>query len=590
MKNVNYAPVTRRRDMIVVPREKKKDFFRRRIPIIAWLPLYTWSQCLQDALAGLTVGLTAIPQGIAYAVVAGLPPQYGLYSGFMGCFVYLIFGSCKDVTVGPTAIMALLVQPYVTKNNEDFAVLMSFLSGCVITAMGIVRLGFLVDFISMPVICGFTNAAALIIASSQIGTLLGIKGRSETFIDAIIKLFHNIKNVALWDSVLGVFCMVILVIFKHLPQNRNGTLLQKCMWLISLGRNAIVVVTGILLAYLLSINGHAPFTIIGNITGGLPPFTPPPFSTVIGNATYNFKDMFDELGASLATVPLISILESIAIAKSFAKGRSVDANQEMLALGFCNLAGSFVRSMPTTGSFTRTAVNYASGVKTPMGGIVTGGLVLLACGLLTSTFKFIPKTSLAAVIIVAMFYMLEFHIFGVLWRTKKIDVLPFAVTLVTCLVWSLDYGMAVGIVLNLLLLLYSTAKPGLKIEEKTVARTNLLLVSPQQSLSFPAAEYLRETVMSWCDGREGAIPVVVEGAHVHSIDATVAKNLRILQLDLESRSQRLVFWNWGEEAKATLTRYDNSLSRSFVTSESLETIFTDESCSQPKEICEVRTM
>lgn len=212
-----------------------------------------------------------------------------------------------------------------------------------------------------------------------------------------------------------------------------------------------------------------------------------------------------------------------------AKGRTVDANQEMLALGLCNIFGSFSRSMPTTGSFTRTAVNNASGVKTPMGGVITGCLVLLACGLLTSTFQFIPKATLAAVIIVAMYYMLELRIFLVLWRTKsnntstnpnlnslkkkkssismdllsfnvclvEIDLIPLTVTLSSCLAIGPEYGMIGGIVVNLILLLYFAARPGLLIEERVVDGLTILFVSPKQSLSYPAAEYLRERVMSW---------------------------------------------------------------------------------------------
>ncbi|XP_071555391.1 sodium-independent sulfate anion transporter isoform X1 [Temnothorax nylanderi] len=558
-----------------------KGLLLRRIPILAWLPLYSWSKLLQDTLAGLTVGLTAIPQGIAYAIVAGLPAQvnfsklqYGLYSGFMGCFVYLVFGSSKDVTVGPTAIMALMVQKYVTSLGEDIAVLVCFLSGVVITVMGVLHLGFLVDFISMPVICGFSNAAAIIIATSQLGTLLGIKGRSDSFIDAISNVVNHIKETQLWDTVLGVCSMVVLVLLKKLPGKKLGTPFEKLMWLISLARNAIVVIVGILIASVLFSHDIKPFQITGNITEGLPPFSLPPFTIVNGNRTYTFAEAVGELGSGILSIPLIAILESIAIAKAFAKGKTLDANQEMLALGLCNICGSFVRSMPVTGSFTRTAVNNASGVKTPMGGVITGSLVLLACGLLTSTFKFIPKATLAAVIIIAMFYMLETHIFLVLWRTKKIDLVPLIVTLLCCLAVGLEYGMIAGIAVNLILLLYFAARPGLLIEERIVDGLTVLFVSPKQSLSFPAAEYLRERVMSWCDKRPASLPVVVEGRHVLRIDATVAKNLALLLSDLATRDQKIIFWNWCEDARRTLISYDPSLANYCKSSGSIAQIFS----------------
>ncbi|KAL6261737.1 hypothetical protein P5V15_006826 [Pogonomyrmex californicus] len=553
-----------------------KGLLLRRIPILTWLPLYSWGKLLQDTLAGLTVGLTAIPQGIAYAIVAGLPAQYGLYSSFMGCFVYLVFGSSKDVTVGPTAIMALLVQKHVMSLGEDLAVLLCFLSGIVITILGMLHLGFLVDFISMPVICGFTNAAAIIIATSQLGTLLGIKGRSDSFVDSISKIIDHIHEIQLWDTVLGVCSMIVLVLLKKLPGKKTGTPFEKFMWLMSLARNALVVMVGILIAYILFSHEIKPFQITGNITKGLPPFALPPFTIEHENRTYTFVEVVDELGSSVISIPLIAILESIAIAKAFAKGKTLDANQEMLALGLCNVCGSFVRSMPTTGSFTRTAVNNASGVKTPMGGIVTGSLVLLTCGLLTSTFEFIPKATLAAVIIIAMFYMLELHTFVTLWRTKKIDLVPLIVTLLCCLAVGLEYGMIAGIAVNLILLLYFAARPGLLIEERIVDGLTVLFVSPKQSLSFPAAEYLRERVMSWCDKRPTSLPVIVEGRHVLRIDATVAKNLALLLSDLAARDQKLIFWNWSEDARRTLISYDPLLATYCRSCASITQIFSDE--------------
>ncbi|XP_076646093.1 sodium-independent sulfate anion transporter isoform X6 [Halictus rubicundus] len=492
----------------------------------------------------------------------------------MGCFVYLVFGSCKDITVGPTAIMALLSQHNVIRLGEDVAVFVCFLSGCIILLMGLLHLGFLVEFVSMPVISGFSNAAALIIATSQLGTLLGLSGRSDSFIDAIVKVVDHVNEITLWDTVLGVSSMIVLVCLKNLPGKKNGTPFQKFLWLVSMARNAIVVIIGIILSYSLFSNGIEPFKITGNITEGLPPFGPPPFSITSGNHTYNFLESVSELGSTVVSVSLVAILESIAIAKSFAKGKTVDANQEMFALGLCNIFGSLVRSMPATGSFTRTAVNNASGVKTPMGGLITGCLVLLACGLLTSTFEFIPKATLASVIIVAMYYMFELRIFGVLWRTKKIDLIPLTVTFLSCLVIGPEYGMIAGIVVNLILLLYFAARPGLLIEERVVDGLTILFVSPKQSLSYPAAEYLRECVMSWCDGKLEMIPVVVEGRHVHRIDATVAKNLSLLLMDLEARNQKLVFWNWCEDARRTLISYDSSLAMSFRTSGSVAQIFS----------------
>ncbi|KAI4483899.1 hypothetical protein M0802_013197 [Mischocyttarus mexicanus] len=181
-----------------------QDYLKRRLPIFDWLPKYKATWLLQDALAGFTVGLTAIPQGIAYGIVAGLSPEYGLYAAFMASFVYIIFGSCENITIGPTAIMATMVQPLVLSHGPDMAILLTFLKGSIIALSGIFHLGFLLDFISLPVITGFTSAAAINIASSQFKSLLGIPGRAESFLDSIKQVFSNLNAIRYQDTILDI--------------------------------------------------------------------------------------------------------------------------------------------------------------------------------------------------------------------------------------------------------------------------------------------------------------------------------------------------------------------------------------------------
>lgn len=553
----------------------------KRVPILKWLPCYSLSFLLSDILAGLTVGLTAIPQGIAYAVVAGLEPQYGLYSGFMGCFVYFFFGSVKDITIGPTAIMALMTQKSVESFNSDFAVLLCFLSGCIILLFGILHLGFLVNFISVPVTVGFTTAAAITIASSQLKGLLGIKGKSNEFLESWISVSEHIGETRYQDLCLGLLTILILALLKKLNEyygNKyknqyelsKGTICWKeTIRLLALSRNAIVVVAGTLAAYLFEVNGSTPFLLTGNITGGMPPFEPPPFSTVFNNQTISFERMTSELGTSIISVPLISVLETIAIAKAFAKGKTLDATQEMIALGACNIVGSFVRSMPTAGSFTRTAVNHASGVRTPLGGLFTGALVLSALTL-TSTFYYIPKATLAGVIICAMFYMVEYQEFAIIWKTKKLDVLPLIATVLGCLFLGLDYGILVGIFVNLLYILYNAARPVVTKEETKVSDLEVLLVRPEQSLIYPSAEYVRESIMKSCLKKDKQALLVIDGRNMHSIDSTVAKNMKTLTQDLSTREQNVVFWNWQTASVETCLGLDRQLEKYFRNEESVE--------------------
>ncbi|XP_014259205.1 sodium-independent sulfate anion transporter isoform X2 [Cimex lectularius] len=555
----------------------QKDHLQKRLPILNWLPKYSLDFLLKDFIAGLTVGLTAIPQGIAYAVVAGLQPQYGLYSGFMGCFVYMILGSCKDITIGPTAIMALMTQKYVESHGADFAILMAFLSGAVIFVLGLLRLGFLVEFISMPVTVGFTSAAAMTIASSQIKGLLGLPGKTHSFVDAWINVYEHITELRIWDTLLGVCTIIILVLCKKLKEvseTWNGDTplkhgIKKAAWLLGLARNAVVVIVGTLLAYVISLYGLQPFLLTGTVGSGLPPFRLPPFSTKSGNETLGFIDMTKEMGSAIVVVPLIAILESIAIAKAFAKGKTIDATQEMIALGMCNIAGSFFSSFPTTGSFTRTAVNHASGVVTPFGGVFTGALVLLSLSFLTSTFYFIPKATLSGVIVCAMFYMVEYHAVTMLWRTKKLDLVPLACTLLSCLFFGLEYGMLVGITVNLLFILYQSARPSVALQWLWVSEVEVLLVTPTQSLVFPASDYIREVILQSCVARRSSAKVVIDGTHIHYIDSTMAKGLKMIVEDLRARGQEAVFWRWKESAMFTVLGFDPDLATYFRFEDSL---------------------
>ncbi|XP_011881298.1 PREDICTED: sodium-independent sulfate anion transporter-like [Vollenhovia emeryi] len=531
-------------------KDKCGKYVVRRLPVLDWLPRYRPTWLLQDALAGITVGLTAVPQGIAYGTVAGLNPEYGLYSAFMASFIYIIFGSCENITIGPTAIMATMVQPLVVKYGADMAVLIAFLKGCIIALLGILNLGFLLDFISLPVITGFTSAAAINIASSQFKSLLGIPGRTESFLDSVIEIFKNLNQIRYQDTLLGIVTIIVLVLLKSTPGRRTGTILHKIGWLIGLSRNALVVIAGTVMAYIFYTKGLEPFKLTGTMGQGLPPFAPPPFSTTFQNQTYNFVEMTTAMGTTLFTIPVVSTIEHIAIAKAFAKGKSLDATQEMIALGFCNVFGSFVRSMPVTGSFTRTAVNHASGVKTTLGGIFTGGLVLLAVGLLTSTFRFIPKATLAGLIICAMYYMLDFSTYAMLWRARKIDFGVMMLTLVPCVFLGLEYGILIGIVVNLVALLYFSARPSVRTKIEQIEGETVIVIVPEEAVAFPAAERLRANIMKLSG--ESECNVILDCKNLKRLDVTVAKNVKLLARDLSVRGQTIVCSNCNENVNATL--------------------------------------
>lgn len=439
-----------------------------------------------------------------------------------GCFVYALFGSCKDVTIGPTAIMALMIHTAVVHLNVDFAILGTFLSGIVIFLFGFLNLGFLVNFISSPTIAAFVSAATITIGSGQIKPLLGIKsGSSNGFVESWINVVEHIDETRLSDASLGLVTLILLIGLKQASKVKMWSGFFKY---IGIARNAIVVIMGIAIAYIFYINGSEPFRLTGEIKKGLPSFGPPPFSSELDGKQYDFGEMFHALGLSLITIPLVSILESVAIAKAFSKGKYVDATQEMIALGLCNIVSSFFSSIPITGSFTRTAVNHSSGVRTQFGGCFTGALVLLSLGLLTGTFYFIPKTVLAAVIIAAMISMIEVHEIVEIYKTRRADSIPFIATFLFSLWFGLEYGIIIGVAINVLFTLYNTSRPEIHFDIEKVEDLEVLVVSPDQSLIYSSAEYFKSSLLkkSAVEYPEAKL-IVINGVAINFIDTTVVK-------------------------------------------------------------------
>ncbi|XP_061866850.1 sodium-independent sulfate anion transporter isoform X2 [Colius striatus] len=518
---------------------------RRLLPVLRWLPRYSL-RCLRlDLLAGLSVGLTVVPQALAYAELAGLPLQYGLYSSFMGCFVYCFLGTAKDVTLGPTAIMSLLVSSYAF-HEPVYAILLAFLSGCIQLAMGLLHLGFLLDFISYPVIKGFTSAASITISFNQVKNILGLQGIPRQFYLQVYETLRRIGETRAGDAILGLACLAALLGLRAMksrlrPAARAEPLAARISYLIvwtsATARNALVVLFAGLVAYSFQAMGWQALTLTGSIPRGLPALRLPRFSSTAANRTVPFLAMVQDMGVGLAVVPLMGLLETVAIAKAFAAQNNyrIDPNQELLAMGFANILGSFVSSYPITGSFGRTAVNAQSGVCTPAGGLVTGALVLLSLAYLTSLFYYIPKAALAAVIIAAVGPMFDAGIFSRLWRVKRLDLVPLCVTFLLCF-WEVQYGIVAGVVVSGVLLLYSIARPPVKVWEGDV-----LLVQPGSSLHFPAIESLRDMICSHALAASAPRCIILDCRHVSSIDYTVVVGLAELLRELRTHGISLAF-------------------------------------------------
>ncbi|XP_035919505.1 sodium-independent sulfate anion transporter-like [Anopheles stephensi] len=508
----------------------------KRLPILSWIRRYEVEDALSDLIAGVTLGLTMIPQSIAYATIAGLPSQYGLYAAFMGSLVYVFCGTVREVSIGPTSLMSLLTLQYTAGRPLQYVIVLAFTSGLVELAMGIFRLGFLVCLISVPVTSAFTSATALIIIGAQLGNLLGLPRASTDggFFATVWSVLHRLPDTAPGDATLGIGCMVILIALQYLPRlvpaGRNRRL-HRILWYVSLARNALVVLLATLLAHHLSDTpGGVPFRLSGRVEPGIPTFEWPVQGVTANGTTTTFLEITAELGSGLLLVPLVAVLANVAIAKAFAAdGGAVDATQELIALGLCNVIGACFRAMPTTGAFTRSAVSHASGVRTPLSGLYSALLTLLALGVLTPYFYYIPRATLAAVLIVAVASMLDLALVRRLPRSPAslADLLAWTVCFAVCLVRGVEVGLLCGMAVSLLEPLRHWVWPRAHCTTDPSHR----LIRPHLGLLYPGVDRLRAVVLA--EARAHRAPIVLDCAQFVALDYSAVRALRELADEVE---------------------------------------------------------
>jgi sulfate permease, SulP family len=497
--------------------------YKKIFPILDWLPNYKKEFFKNDLGAGLAVGIMLIPQGIAYAMIAGLPPIYGLYTAMIPQMVYAIFGTSRQLAVGPVAMDSLIVASGVatlaeigTEHFIEFAILLAFMMGVLQILFGIFKLGFLVNFLSRPVISGFTSAAALIIALSQLKHLFGIDIQRNNQIHSLVyEALQNIKDTNLITLAIGVVSILILVFFKQFSKKIPAAL--------------VVVVLGILLVKFFNLD-QIGVKIVGDIPSGLPDFIVPSFE----------KQTLIDLFPIALTLSFIGFLEAISVAKAVELKHNdykVVPNQELIALGMGNIVGSFFQTYPATGGFSRTAVNNQAGARTPMAAIISGSVVGLTLLFFTHVFYYLPEAVLAAIIVVAVFGLLDFKVPKQLLEYSKRELVILNSTLLITATVGIKEGIFVGVILSLGMLIYTTTKPHIAIlgripethfyrnikrfEGLLITSEEMLIVRFDAQLFFANVQYFKDKLETSVAGKGKKLKlIIIDGESINSIDSS----------------------------------------------------------------------
>jgi SulP family sulfate permease len=524
-----------------------KDVF----PIASWLPQYNNNNLKGDLSAGLTVGVMLIPQGMAYAMLAGLPPIYGLYAATIPLILYAIFGTSRQLSVGPVAMASLLVAsglaPLVSAENDPetylkMAVLLAMMVGIFRLLLGLLRLGFLVNFLSRPVITGYTSAAALIIGLSQLKHLLGVKIPNSNYVQEV--LYHaalNIKSTHLITLAIGIGGIALMQGLKTLNQKYK----------INIPGPLAVVFVATILVWGLGLQEMG-VAIVGTVPQGLPSFELPMF---------NFELMKSMLAPAI-TIGLVGFMESIAVAKAIQakhKTYKVWPNQELIALGIANIGGALFHAFPVNGGFSRTAVNDQAGAKTPMSGVFSALLIILTLLFLTPLFYYLPQAVLASIIMVAVFNLIDIKEVKHLWKTDRRDFWMLIIAFAATLFIGVVEGIIIGVILSLGLLIYRSTSPHVAILGRVPGsnyyrnlkrfndlenRPDLLILRFDAELYFANSDFFTDTMQQAAQAKHPNLKAIIFDAEsITGIDSTAMYAIEDL---LGNFKKQGITWLWCE--------------------------------------------
>ncbi len=519
----------------------------RYLPILDWGRDYTAAALTSDLLAAAIVTIMLIPQSLAYALLAGLPPEVGLYASVLPLVAYAVFGTSRTLAVGPAAVVSLMTAAAIAKlglppaEAVAAAAVLAALSGFVLLAMGLLRLGFIANFLSHPVIAGFITASGILIALGQAKSILGIQAEGETLPQLLAALFRHAGDTNLPTLALGALAIGFLAWARRglKPLLLRAGLGPRAADIAAKAGPVAAVAVSTLAVRLLHLDA-AGVAVVGAIPAGLPPLAPPALDPALWRG----------LAGPALLLSLIGFVESVSVAQTLAARRRqrIVPDQELVALGAANLAAAASGGFPVTGGFSRSVVNFDAGAETPAAGAFTAIGLALATVTLTPLLAFLPKAVLAATIIVAVLGLVDLTILRRAWAYSRADFAAVATTIATTLLVGVEAGISAGVGLSILLLLWRTSRPHIaevgrvpgtehfrNVRRHTVETDPAILtIRIDESLYFANARYLEDHILGRAAGCPALRHVILQCSAVNDIDMSALESLETIDRRLGS--------------------------------------------------------
>jgi sulfate permease, SulP family len=531
-------------------RQSPTRSLRHYFPFLEWMGHYRVHDLAGDITAGIIAAILLVPQSMAYALLAGLPAQVGLYASILPLVLYALLGTSRVLSVGPVAIVSLLTASGLNQLAEQntvtyflLAITLALIVGVIQLGMGLIRLGFVANFLSHAVISGFMSASALIIALGQLKHLLGIPvPNTASFVGTIEAIAQQFPNANPVTSSIGLVSIAILIYFQKFLGSFLGQFSIAKHWIMTIVRGSplLVVLGSALFVGAFRLDQAIGVKIVGSIPTGLAPLTFPEFHWVTWRS----------LLPTAMMISLVGFVESIAVAKSLASQRrqKIDANQELIGLGAANLGAALMGGFPVTGGFSRSVVNFAAGANTGLASMITAILIAVTLIFLTPLFYFLPQSALAATIIVAVLGLLDLKTLRQMWAYNKADAISLLVTFFAVLLVGVEMGIITGVATSLLLYLWRTSYPHIAVvgrvdnteHFRNVLRhsvktyPHVMTIRVDESLYFANTKSLEDFVLNAIADQPDLQHLVLICSAINFIDASALETLERLRADLEA--------------------------------------------------------